>query len=193
MLSFLGQSKDSLWSVDLFRCESIRLKSHWVLVIMDQFTRRIIGFGVKAGEVDGASLCRMFNQAISTKGSPTYLSSDNYDPLFRYRQWQANLRILDVEEIKTIPHTPTSHPFIERLIGTVRREYLDRLFFWNTQDLERKLASYRQYYNENRVHQSLSGSTPQHVSDNSQGQYSQLDHYSWNSHCNGLFQTPIAA
>ena len=50
--------KDSLWSVDLFRCESIRLKSHWVLVVMDQFTRRLIGFGVQAGDVDGAALCR---------------------------------------------------------------------------------------------------------------------------------------
>jgi hypothetical protein len=47
--------KDSLWSVDLFRCESIRLKSHWVLVVMDQFTRRLTGFGVHAGQ-NGASL-----------------------------------------------------------------------------------------------------------------------------------------
>lgn len=47
-LTFLGHMKDSLWSVDLFRCESITLKSHWVLVVMDQFTRRLIGFGVHA-------------------------------------------------------------------------------------------------------------------------------------------------
>ena len=53
-LTFIGHTKDSLWSIDLFRCESILLKSHWVLVIMDQFTRRIIGFGVHAGDVDGA-------------------------------------------------------------------------------------------------------------------------------------------
>jgi putative transposase len=59
------------------------LKSHWVLVIMDQFTRRIIGFGVHAGDVDGIALCRLFNTAISTQGVPHYLSSDN-DPLFRY-------------------------------------------------------------------------------------------------------------
>jgi hypothetical protein len=38
--------KDSLWSVDLFRCESILLRSQWVMVVMDVFTRRIIGFGV---------------------------------------------------------------------------------------------------------------------------------------------------
>ena len=45
-LSLLGHSKDSLWSIDLFRCESIQLKSYWVLVVMDQWSRRIIGFGI---------------------------------------------------------------------------------------------------------------------------------------------------
>ena len=83
-LTFLGHTKDSLWSIDLFRCESILLNSHWVLVVMDQFTRRIIGFGMHAGDVDGIALCRMFNSAISNQGAPHYLSSDN-DPLFRYQ------------------------------------------------------------------------------------------------------------
>ncbi|MCP4410353.1 MAG: transposase, partial [Gammaproteobacteria bacterium] len=101
-LTFIGHMKDSLWSVDLFRCESIMLKSHWVLVVMDQFTRRLIGFGVHAGDVDGTALCRMFNKAISGMGIPNYLSTD-HDPLFEYHRWQANLRILDVEEIKTVP------------------------------------------------------------------------------------------
>ncbi len=39
-LTFNGQMKDSLWSVDLFRFESITLKTHWVLVVMDQYTSR---------------------------------------------------------------------------------------------------------------------------------------------------------
>ena len=93
--------------------------THWVLVVMDQFTRRIIVFGVHAGDVDSVALCRMFNTAISTSGVPTYLSSDN-DLLFLYHRWQANLPILHVDEIKTIPYTPCSHPFAERLIGTIR-------------------------------------------------------------------------
>ena len=62
--------KDNLWSVDLFRCESITLKSHWVLLVMDQFTRRIIGFAVYAGDVNGLILCRMFND-----GNITFLHS----------------------------------------------------------------------------------------------------------------------
>jgi hypothetical protein len=48
-LTFLGHMKDSLWSCDLFRCESATLRTYWVLVVMDQFTRRIVGFGVQGG------------------------------------------------------------------------------------------------------------------------------------------------
>src|SRR6266700_1913651 len=82
-LTVLGHAKDSLWSVDLFRCESAILRAHWVLVVMDQFTRRIVGFGVHRGVVDGVALCRMFNRAIHTQELPKYLSSD-HDPLYRF-------------------------------------------------------------------------------------------------------------
>ena len=77
-LTVIGHAKDSLWSVDLFRCDSILLKSYWVMVVMDVFTRRIIGFGVAAA-----------------------------------------------------PNTTRFHALVERLIGTVRRECLDRTLFWN--------------------------------------------------------------
>jgi hypothetical protein len=62
-LTFLGQAKDSLWSLDLFRCESMTLRTHWVLVVMDHYSRRIVGFGVHTGIVNGEALCRMFRQA----------------------------------------------------------------------------------------------------------------------------------
>jgi putative transposase len=130
-LTFLGQTKDSLWSCDLFRCESATLRTHWVLVVMDQFTRRILGFGVHSGIVDGVALCRMFQRAIRGHSLPKYLSSD-HDPLFRFHQWQANLRVLEVIEIKTVPYVPLSHPFVERLIGTIPRECLDRTLFWTS-------------------------------------------------------------
>ena len=65
----------------------------------------------------------MFKQAIRGAGLPKYLSSD-HDPLYRFHQWEANLRILDVTEIKTVPYTPCSHPFVERLVGTIRRKCL---------------------------------------------------------------------
>jgi len=126
-LTFIGHMKDSLWSLDMFRCESIVWQTYWVLVVMDQYTRRIIGFGIQRGVVDGLALCHMLKQAIRGTGLPKYLSSD-HDPLYRFHQWEANLRVLGVTEIKTVLYTPWSHPFVERLIGTIRRECLDRLF-----------------------------------------------------------------
>ena len=129
-LTVLGHAKDSLWSIDLFRCESAILRSHWVLVVMDQYTRRIVGFGIHAGVVDGRALCGMFNHAIRAYSAPKYLSSD-HDPLYRFHQWHANLRVLRVTEVKSVPYVPMSHPFVERLIGTLRRECLDRMLFWS--------------------------------------------------------------
>ena len=153
-LSFIGHTTDSLWSVDLCRCESIVLRSYWVLVVMDQFTRRLVGVGVHRGPVNGADLCRMFNAAIHGQGTPRHLSTD-HDPLFEAHRWTANLRILEIDEVKTVPHVPRSHPFVERLIGTTRREFLDHVLFWNARALERKLAEFQAYYNEVRSHASL--------------------------------------
>ena len=191
-LTFIGNAKDSLWSIDLFRCDSILLNSHWVLVVMDQFTRRIVGFGIHASNVDGIALCRMFNTAISSQGAPEYLSSDN-DPLFLYHQWQANLRILGTDEIKTVPYTPLSHPFVERLIGTIRREFLDHTLFWNVTDLERKLETFRQYYNTHRAHSSLDGDTPSEITSETVIHRADLNNFQWRSHCRELFQLPTAA
>ena len=191
-LGFLGHIKDSLWSMDLFRCESILLKSHWVMVILDQCTPRIIGFAVTAGDVDGPALCQMFNRAVSRRGIPRYLSSDN-DPPFTFHRWRANLRILGIGEIKTIPYVPISHPFVERLIGTIRREYLDQTLFWNADDLERKLDTFKNYYNKHRVHAALGGKTPTQVSGDTLLTPAKLNQFAWVSHCHGLFHTPVAA
>ena len=189
-LTFLGHMKDSLYSIDLFRCESVPLRTYWVLVVMDQYTRRIIGFGIHVGIVDGRALCRMFHRAIRGQTIPKYLSSD-HDPLYRFHQWQANLRVLGITEIKTVPYVPISHPFVERLIGTIRREYLDRTLFWTAVDLESKLSEFKDYYNRHRTHASLAGKTPEEAP--GVNVCVTLKSYRWREHCHGLFQTPTAA
>lgn len=190
-LSFLGNIKDSLWSVDFFRCESATLKSHWVMVVMDQYTRKIVGFSVNKGSLTGADACRMFHEIAKHNKLPKRLSSDN-DAVFQFNRWQANLRILDIEEIKTIPDAPKSHPFVERLIGTVRREYLDNVLFWNSHDLQKKLDRFKRYYNENRTHYSLEKDTPTSMAGNISKMPLNLKNFSWQKHCNGLFLTPAA-
>jgi transposase InsO family protein len=191
-LSAFAEARDSIWSVDLFRCESIVLKSFWVMVVMDVFTRRIVGFGVEPAHIDGVSVCRMFNQARYDQPLPKRLSTD-HDPLFRFHRWRANLRILEIEELKSVPFVPRSHPFIERLIGTLRREYLDHTFFWNGLDLHRKLDRFAAYYNQCRVHAGLDGQTPLERRCTTAFQPANLQHFAWRSDCSGLFHTPIAA
>jgi putative transposase len=95
------------------------LKSYWGMVAMDVFTRLIVGFGIEAGSLDGISLCRMFGHAVSGKPLPKRVSSD-HDPLFRFHRWPANLRVLEIEKITSVPYAPDSHPFVERLIGDRR-------------------------------------------------------------------------
>jgi transposase InsO family protein len=159
------------------------------LVVLDQFTRRIVGFGVQAVTLDGPALCRMFNQAIPGQGLPTRLSTD-HDPLFRFHRWRASLRILEVETVQTVPQVPCSHPFVGRLIATIRREYLDRLFFLTANDLERELELFKIYYNS---HQGLSGDTPGEKAGDPTPQPASLENYRWQNHCHGLFELPIAA
>ena len=86
-----------------------------------------------------------------------------------------------------MPYVPISHPFVERLIGTVGREYLDRMLFWNECDLEQKLDPFKKYYNEFRVHQSLEGTTPAEKGGRSTPQAIHLSQYGWQAHCHGLF------
>jgi hypothetical protein len=59
---------------------------------------------VVPGNIDGLSMCRMFNYAIAGQPLPKHLSTD-HDPLFRFHRWLANLRMLEIDEIKSVPYT----------------------------------------------------------------------------------------
>lgn len=159
------------------------------MVVMDQYTHRIIGFAVHAGNVDGPALCRMFKDATSRQGWPKYIGSDN-NPLFQYHQWKANRRVLEVEAIKSLPHTPMSHLFVERLIGSIRRDLLDQIFFWTTTGLENKLRGYQCYYNKCRTHSGRDGATPMESVEN---KIAEISDYRWKKLSRGLFHLPITA
>ena len=131
----------------------------------------------------------MLNDATSGQGRPKYISSDN-DPLFQYHRWKANLRALEVEEIKSLPYVPMSHPFVERLIGSIRRELLDQTIFCIVTGLENKLRNYRRYYSKHRCHFSRDGATPV---DSGEKYIVDINRYRSKKHCRGLFELPTAA
>jgi hypothetical protein len=97
-----------------------------------------------------------------------------------------------VTAIKTVPYAPLSHPFVERLIGTIRRECLDRTLFWTAADLEVKLLDFLGYFNGHRAHAGLCGLTPEPRTSEGNARAS-VSRYRWRLHCRGLYQTPIAA
>ena len=88
-----------------------------------------------------------------------------------------------------MPHVPLSHPFVERLIGTTRREFLDHVLFWNARDL----ADVQAYYNAARLHASLAANTPLGVAVRRTVARADLTDVRWASHCRGLVQLPLAA
>ena len=87
---------------------------------------------------------------------------------------------------------PISHSFTERLVGTIRREFLDQTLFWIKQDLDEKLGEFQDYYNADRVHQALNLRAPEEAAGKDSLTQADLSTFAWRSHCRGLFQIPIA-
>lgn len=82
-----------------------------------------------------------------------------------------------LRKFKTVADVPVSHPFIERLIGSVRREYRDHILFWNAVDLEGKLSEFQNNYNHKRVHVSRDRDTPVEVAGGSKAQCAKIDDF----------------
>jgi hypothetical protein len=79
-----------------------------------------------------------------------------------------------------------------RLIGTVRRECLDRTLFWTAADLEMKLLEFQHFYNGHRTHAGLNGRTPE-PSHTAARACASVHSYRWQPHCRGMYHTPMAA
>jgi hypothetical protein len=86
-----------------------------------------------------------------------------------------------------------SHPFVERLIDTLRREFLDHVIFWNSGELKRTLDEFRVYYNHHRVHAPLGGDTLRETSGEAIISRAGLHQFRWQLHCRGPFQLPLSA
>ena len=88
---------------------------------------------------------------------------------------------------------PPSHPYVERLIGTIRQEFLDRILFRNPQNLERKLAEFQYFYIHHCIHALLQGWTPEEAPGGFTVKPAMLNHFQWEKHCPCLIELPRAA
>jgi Integrase core domain len=103
---------------------------------------------------------RQIIEAFPWDSSPRYLIRDRdtaYGVVFRQR-----LRAMGIRDKPTAPQSPWQNPYVERLIGTIRRECLDHMIVFGEAHLRRILGRYAAYYNESRIHRSLDKDAPFH-------------------------------
>jgi len=67
---------------------------------------------------------------------------------------------MGIRDIVTAPRTPWQNPFVERVIGSIRRECLDHFVIFSEGHLRRLLRRYCAYYNRSRPHQALENNSP---------------------------------
>src|SRR5258705_8519539 len=103
-------------------------------------------------------LARQITEAFPWASAPTYLVRDNdraYGHVFT-----ARVRAMGIRDRPIAPGSPWQNPYMERLIGTVRRECLDRMLIFGEAHLRQTLSSYAAYYNKVRTHLALDKDAP---------------------------------
>jgi transposase InsO family protein len=103
-------------------------------------------------------LARQITEAFPWASAPAYLVRDNdrtYGDVFTSR-----VRAMGIRDRPISPRSPWQNPYVERLIGTVRRECLDRVLILGETHLRQILSSYVAYYNEVRTHLALGKDAP---------------------------------
>ena len=105
-------------------------------------------------------ISRQITEAFPWDSAPRYLIRDRdaaYGPSFRQR-----LRAMGIRDKPTALRSPWQNPYVERLIGTIRRDCLDHMIVFGEAHLRRILGKYAAYYNESRIHRSLNKDAPLH-------------------------------
>jgi len=147
----------TLVSADFFVVPTVTFRVLFVFVILSHDRRRPIHFAVTANPT-AEWTARQLLEAFPWDRAPRYLPRDRdgiYGEKFREAAtW------LGIREVLTAPKSPWQNPYVERLIGSIRRECLDHVIVLNQMGLHRILKSYFEYYERARTHLSLEKDAP---------------------------------
>lgn len=155
--AFLANHVTDLVAIDFFTVSTIRNKVLFVLLALAHDRRRMVHFNVTAHPTAQWSAQQVV-EAFPWDTAPTYLLRDRdgvYGATFRQR-----VASLGIEEILAAPRSPWQNPFVERLIGSIRRDCLDHVIVLSERHLQRVLTSYFRYYHDWRTHRALAMDTP---------------------------------
>ena len=155
--TFLANHVRDLVSIDFFTVPTARLRVLFVLVVLAHHRRRVVHFNVTEHPTAQWTAQQLVD-AFPDESPPAYLLRDRdhiYGQQFRHR-----VKSLGIEEVLTAPQSPWQNPFVERLIGSIRRECLDHVFVLGERHLHRILSRYFTYYHQARTHLALDKDAP---------------------------------
>jgi putative transposase len=158
---FLETHVKSLVSVDFFTVPTIRFQVLYVFLMLAHDRRRILHFNVTAHPT-AEWTAQQLVQAFPWDSAPRYLLRDR-DGMFG-GDFVQQVKVMGIKEVLSAPRSPWQRAYVERVIGTIRRECLDHLIVFNQHSLRRTLSLYFDYYHRSRTHLSLEKDSPEHRS-----------------------------
>jgi transposase InsO family protein len=144
-------------SIDFFTVPTVKFQILFVLVMLSHSRRRVVHFNVTAHPTANWTAQQII-EAFPWDTAPKYLLRDRdgiYGRIFRQ-----GLETMGIKAVMTAPQSPWQNPFLERIIGSMRRDRLDHVIVLNESHLSRILSSYFQYYHYDRTHYGLGKDTP---------------------------------
>src|SRR5256714_232612 len=156
--SFLHNHMYCLAAIDMFVVVTATFRLLYALIVLGHDRRKVIHFEVTENPTQDW-LARQMTEAFPWDTAPRYLLRDrdaSYGQDFRDR-----VEAMGIEEVVTAPRSPWQNPFVERIIGSIRRECLNHVIIFDERHLGRVLSSYFQYYHKSRTHLSLDKDCPE--------------------------------
>ena len=155
--TFLTNHVSQMVSIDFFTVPTISFHILYVFVVLAHDRRRILHFNVTAHPTAEWTVQQIV-EAFPFDSAPRYLLRDR-DRTYGY-QFRKQLEVMDIHEILSAPRSPWQNPFVERVIGSIRRECLDHVIVFSEESLRSVLRSYVDYYHASRLHLSLDKDSP---------------------------------
>src|SRR6267378_2295812 len=155
--TFLRNHMEGIASIDLFVVPTIAFQQLFAFLVLGHKRRQLLWFAV-TGNPTAEWLARQITEAFPWNRAPRYLIRDN-DRAFGVA-FKARVRAMGIRDRPISFRSPWQNGYVERLIGSIRRESTDHLIVFNADHLRRILAKYSTYYNEVRTHVSLGKDAP---------------------------------
>jgi putative transposase len=141
--TFLQNHVSSLVSVDFFTVPTVRFQILSVFLVLAHDRRRIVHFGVTAHPT-AEWTAQQLREAFPWGTAPRYLLRDR-DRIFG-QDFVEQVKAMGIQQVLSAPRSPWQRAYVERVIGSIRRECLDHIIVFSESSLHRALTAYFTYY-----------------------------------------------